>query len=586
MKASEIIKQYKNGQRNFQRQNLRGANFQGQNLSEADFSYCDIRGANFSKAILTGAKFCKIKAGLQKRWVIFLLLLVFLLILFSSVISVLIGYTLSLMLSLDLVSEISGRVSFVTVIIIIIFCFISYRHKLGVELGALVGVGAFSGAYAGVIAFIVSGAGAVTFAFAGAFAGVVAFFLVAFGAFAGALAFTGAVAFALAFAGAFALVLVGIAAYVITGALAEVGAFTLATSIVLVLAFAIALILFGCYIGYRTLKDETKDSWFHKTVVAFSSIGGTSFYKATLIDADFSEATLKNTNFNKAILTGTSFQKAIKLNLARAGNTILSNPKVRDLLINPSSGSEQDYFKADLRGANLNGANLQSANLKRANLSGASLQYANLSDANLKEVNAVATDFSHSYCTGACLEGWNINQDTKLDDIDCQYIYLLEFANKDGRRERRPSNGNFQAKEFTQIFQQVFNTVTLTFQDGINWEAFLKAFEDVNQQIKIDNEDSEIIVQSIENKGQNFFVLKVNVPPNANKEKIHYGIIQMYQRELKAIEERYKTEQKARDEDLASYRQHHANLIEIIKLKASQPIENIIDFTDKADGYN
>ena len=328
MKASEVIQQYQNGQRNFQGQNLRGANFKGKDLSGADFSGCDIRGANFSKAILTGAKFQKAKAGLQRRWVIILLLVAFLLIILSSFMSFFLAYIVKLIFNSELDEQIAGWVGLITTII---FCFIAYRQNL-----------------------------------------------------------TAAFGFA---------------------------------------AFAVAFILFSCYIAYRTLKEEARDPWLRKIVIAFASIGGTSFYHATLINADFSEATLKSTNFNQAILTGTCFHKTSKLNLARARKTILATPKVRDLLINPSSGKGQNFFKADFRGANLKGANLQSANLKQADLSEASLQYANLSHANLTEVNAVATDFRHAYFTGACLEAWNINQDTKLDDVDCQYIFLLEQEN-------------------------------------------------------------------------------------------------------------------------------------------------------------
>ncbi len=65
------------------------------------------------------------------------------------------------------------------------------------------------------------------------------------------------------------------------------------------------------------------------------------------------------------------------------------------------------------------GANLHSAIFKQADLSEASFQYAK-ADANLTEANAIQTDFSHATLTSATLEAWNIDQDTNLDEVECE----------------------------------------------------------------------------------------------------------------------------------------------------------------------
>ncbi|EKQ69198.1 putative low-complexity protein [Leptolyngbyaceae cyanobacterium JSC-12] len=89
MKASEVLRRYAAGDRDFRRTSLRGQHFKGQDLSGADFSEADIRGTNFTHANLKGTNFTNAKAGLQKRWVLIQLLLVFLL---AALAGVLQGY--------------------------------------------------------------------------------------------------------------------------------------------------------------------------------------------------------------------------------------------------------------------------------------------------------------------------------------------------------------------------------------------------------------------------------------------------------------------------------------------------------------
>jgi hypothetical protein len=82
---------------NFHEENCRGRCFKGENLKGANFSNIDIRGANFSGANLTGANFSHATTGLQKRWVIFLVLVWFLISeisgFFSALTGMFIGYT-------------------------------------------------------------------------------------------------------------------------------------------------------------------------------------------------------------------------------------------------------------------------------------------------------------------------------------------------------------------------------------------------------------------------------------------------------------------------------------------------------------
>jgi hypothetical protein len=179
----------------------------------------------------------------------------------------------------------------------------------------------------------------------------------------------------------------------------------------------------------------------------------------------------------------------------------------------------------------LSNTNLFGANLEEANLNNADLSNAILKNANLARIQALGTNFSGSVLTGACIENWNINAETKLSFTECEYIYL-EFPYE----ERRPSNLNryFLPGEFTKLFQKAFNTVDLIFRNGIDWAVLLTSL----QELKIQCGDAEIAVQSIENKGDENFVVKVGVPLGFDKGSIEEFVRQKYEFQIKAKEER------------------------------------------------
>lgn len=542
MKAAAVIEQYKNGRRDFRGESLRGGNFRGADLAGADFSGCDIRGANFSRANLTGVKFTWAKAGLQKRWLVILLGLALVLTVVSSFFSAFVGYMVSLIFAPT--NRETQLIGWSSLIFLISTFHIAWRKNILTVAGAFAGAGAF--ASVGV--------------FVGVKVGIVAVGLAGVGVFVGVLT----VAFALAIAEAATEAFSVVVAIAIAFSVAPVIAFGVAPApIAPVIAFGVALTLFYCWLGWLTLKQEHRDPWLRKIVIAFAAIGGTSFFQANLTATDFTGATLKSTNFNQAILNKTIFKQAIKLELARPGNTLLANPRVREFLIDSRTGSGKDFAQANLRGAYLEGANLQAANLRLANISEASLQYANLAGANLTEVNAVNADLRHATLTGACVENWNIDATTQLDEVDCQYIYLLN-----GQKERRPSSGEFQPGEFTKLFAEMFDTVDLIFRNGVDWKAFIAALKEV----QVQNEDTPLQVQSIANKGDGVIVVKVHVPSDTDKEKIHQEFNQNYQLQLAAIEAQYKAQLTAKETEIAIYRQQSVDMMEITKTLANRPI--------------
>ncbi len=257
--------------------------------------------------------------------------------------------------------------------------------------------------------------------------------------------------------------------------------------------------------------------------------------------------------------------------------------------------SEANLSEANLWGANLSEAHLWGGNLSKANLIGTKLTKAILNDAILNKADlieaelskaelvrtqALGTNFERATFTGACIEDWNTNSATNLNGVICDYIYLkggegvLPLVNP---QERRPSIGNFAPGEFTKLFQKARETVDLIFLNGIDWEAFLVSFP----QLQVQAGDKALFIQAIENKNDGAFVIRVSVPPELDKAEIEKCFKQKYQIALKARDEQYRKhlQERLRDKDnlieiyreqITFIRQDNTQLIGIIKTMAEK----------------
>ena len=506
----------------FSGKNLRGHNFKGQNLTGAKFIGADIRSANFTNAILKEADFTRAKAGLQRHWTILLVMISLFLSAISGFMSARATLWIADFFTPDIIKQYTIRPGVIVLTVLVIFFIATIRQGLG------------AATKAGAVAVVVTVAGA----------GAVAVVVTATGA--GALAAQGAVTVAATVEAA------GLGAVAVATAAAVTGVGGAAVAVAVVVASAVAAAVgvrvpgaatatvamagLSIYVAWRALAGDEKHALIRTIAITFAATGGTSFRNADLTDANFTEATLKSTDFRTANLTRTCFRNTEKLDRARVGNSILADTRVRELLVT-GNGYKKSYVGANLQGANLTGVNLNEANLKQANLSEATLHQANLEFAYLTETQVLATDFTEAYFTGACLEAWNIDGNTKLDRVDCRFVYLLENA-KPGTddRERRPSSGEFAPGEFTKLFEEVLNTVDLIFRNGIDWKAFVAAFK----QLQVENEGKELTIQSIENKGDGFIVVKFSVPPDANKEDIHRNLTQSYKQMAGRLEDQEK----------------------------------------------
>ena len=290
----------------------------------------------------------------------------------------------------------------------------------------------------------------------------------------------------------------------------------------------------------------------------------TKFIEADLSEADFSEAILNGGDFSKSILSGAILNRA-SIESATFIGTKLNKAKINYSNLLNSDFSKAKLVKASLCGSSLNNSILEGADLSEALLIGANLSKAKLVDvkflgANVNEacfveaklintemcrVQALGTDFSQSQFTGVCIEDWNVNRNTKLQDIDCQYIYL-----RSGRKERCPSYGDFSIGEFSKRFQVTKNFVELTFYENVPWKAFAHAFYESNIQIS-DEYGGELFLREYKILDDGLVTIKVSHPSNANSDMIKEILEQKtFEFELKIAQ--LKGEMKAKDAALAT----------------------------------
>ena len=285
--------------------------------------------------------------------------------------------------------------------------------------------------------------------------------------------------------------------------------------------------------------------------------------RANLIGADLSGANLSGANLTLAPL---SMAKLSEANLSKA-ELVGANLIGADL-------SGANLLRARLTGADLGIAKLIKANLTLAELDVAKLIEADLTGSNLKMIRALKTNFQNAILTGACIEDWNINSETNLNGVICDYIYSRE-----NKQERRPSdpNKNFAPGEFTKLFTRITKTVDLIFKDGIDWQIFLKTF----QELRVESDTGELpVVQTIENKGDGAFVIRVKVPNDVDEGEYEQKFRQKYELQLEAKDEKIKLLGEQKDfyyqqvetirKDNSNIRKDNTRLIRIVETMAEK----------------
>ena len=306
--------------------------------------------------------------------------------------------------------------------------------------------------------------------------------------------------------------------------------------------------------GANLSSADLRDSNFVQADLSGTNLSSADLNKVNLSQANLSKANLIKANLSGANLTGVNLPEAdlTDANLSNANFQKATLCKARlsqaNLFEADLSGAEledAELWHAELRSTNFQRANLRSADLRGANLNIADFREADLSKAILLTTQALATDFSKAIFTGACLEDWHINRFTKLDEVVCEHFYQ-KFAPYPMHSERRPPTGEFALGDFAKLVQDSLDTVDLIFNKGVDWKAFSYSF--VNTQVE--NEGTPLAIRSIENKGEGVVLIRVAVPPDADKGKIHNDFLQGYEFAQKTLEHQFQARLEDKDKEI------------------------------------
>ena len=492
-----------------------------------DFSYRDLSGKSFKKRSLQGAAFQNIKTGLKLRWKSLSCLLVFIIGSLLGFISALICYFL---LEVNFLDNLSGIGILITVIS---FWWLFRQTGLEKSVAWITSFVAIYGTFMGGISIVTSSpsVGISALLFAATFTILLGCIFLGIVCCAGVRLTIGKWMIVWLLSGA---LLSGSAVSILgrgpIGVLInESGLLGVILTLLIVFLLTSACKDMGNVVLLDLENAELRSLL--RWSITWSTLGNTNFRNADLTEADFSNANLTGADFSHAKLHHINWFGAKKLSWARwDSDSPLSNPKVVQILTN-KKGVSYDCSHLNLSFTNLTSADLRDLDFKGSNLTGANLQNANLEGTNLSDIRAIGTDFRGAKLTGICLQNWQIDASTRLDNVHCRYVFLSE-----GYRDRQPASGEFEPGDFAKLYQTVVDTFDLIFRNGLDWKTFQASLD----KIRHTNPESNLSVQSVESKGDGYFVVKLQVESTQNKEHIHQLLKQEYADRLQRLEEKYR----------------------------------------------
>ena len=530
-------------QHSYQRHNLRGRSFRGQDLSDADFSQADIRGADFTNTLLRRVNFSQSQAGLSFFQIIglgFTILIFFVLSGFITGYST--GAISSFLIGATTASQYALPSSVIALLILATFLVITLRQGLTLSGATAVTLAAISAALS---AFASVSVGTVNILQSLAIAGIVA----------GVLYCAVATAATLALSSPKVLPVQGLVVLVIA-ALGILFAIPGDDPQLFLPAFAIALVLslvlgvLGMHTGQLAWRGDPKYGLIRQIAIALTA-QGTCFRGADLTDADFSGASLGNTDFRGAQLLRTNWYQAKQLERSHREGTYLANEQIRRL-VETKDGHDQNFERQNLHGLNLAGANLADANLMKADLGAATLRGADLSRSQLVQTQLHEADLTEACLTGAYIQDWGISTSTRLDQVQCEYIYMQLPTKGEPDPCRKPDNRQeiFKEGDFSDFIAPILKTLELYRQQNVDPRSIVHKFRTLDlyhykgidataaaislQRLAEANPDAQLQIVALEGKGQEKIRLQAQVAGTADRSKLSVEYFDQY-REMQSL---------------------------------------------------
>lgn len=484
----------------FKRARLRGVRFRNVDLTGADFTEADIRSADFTEANLCGATFTDARAGRRLRAMVYQSLLMMLLGAVFSFVALWISVRfITALVEHDAMEQspvfpgLAGAGACLWTIWTFVWRGLVAKSVLHIAMGVIVtfviAIGAaVIGAIIGPGDFAVARSMAVLFAGIGSVAVICIIVAAIVVAIAGAVAVGRNGATIGALAGFLIFIQIGNPGRATGAAVAA----TVAATVMMVLAL---------YVAWKVFQEDERFSAVRRFGLIVGALGSTLFRGADLTEARFKGALLAYADFRRAVLARVSWREARGLNEARVEGSVLAQRAVRELLVT-GKGAGQNWATVDLSGACLEDADLVGANFRRADLSKSSLCRANLHNAILAKCHAIGANFAGATLTGACLEAWVIDRTTRLENVTCEYVFLLERENERGSRERLPHDADqvFGPGDFEKLYTHILGAMELMFRNGVAPGAAHEGLSRPGQGQPAADSDSEVPEASFEGK--------------------------------------------------------------------------------------